>query len=196
MLKIPTKVWSKFSTILRLPGSEGLANIQSEVVPVQDLSRIMQADRVDRMAYSFTNTPAASATTTLQWNDVSDWDQVRKNGIIVGADNELPALTDDRIIISMGLEIGGVDADYTSCEAVRVTPFTTIRFVQLAAWAAIVASHNAPTLTPPLQLPQYLLPGETDMRLVQIVTGIGADFNFVVQMVAAEPGVMAAYGGI
>jgi len=196
MLKIPTRVWSQFSTILRLPGTDGLEGLQDEVVPTQDLSRIMMADRVVHGAWFRTNTPAASATSVMQWSDASDWTEIQLNGIVTVNDDELPLLTDDRIVVAVGLQLTGTQADYTSAEITRQLPFATGRRMQMAQYGAIVAGHNGPTMDPPFLLPQVLLPNEDIVELAQVVTGNAAAFQLTIQTVSAEPGVMAAFPGV
>lgn len=196
MIKLPTRIWSNFSTILGLAGTTSLDGMQTEVVPVQDLTRVMQSDRVQTVAYSFQNTPAATSTFTRDWNDASDWTEVRVNGIITTNDADLPPLDWDRWVIAVGLAIGGTQAHYTSSEQFRLVPFTLNNEVELASYGDLVAGHtNAPALAPNL-LPQKLLPQELTVRLTAVVSGNAAAFRETIQLVAAEPGVLAAYIGL
>lgn len=196
MLKIPSKTWSAFARIVRLPGTQILSGLQEEIVPTQDLSRVMQADRVRHVAYGFTNTPAASANSDLQWNDFSDWTVITTNGLVASGDAELPQPDEHRIITAVGLQISAGGGDYTSAEMNRFNFFPVASLLPMAEWGAVTAGHNSAQQSAPALLPQQLAPGENSVRLTQIVTGATAVFNFTVQMIVAEYGVMAAYPGV
>jgi len=195
MIKLPQQVYQRFATILGLEGTTGLEALQSEVVPTQDLSRVMQASRVDRYFYQFGNTPAASAALTLGWDDLSDWTTVRRNGILVSDDAGLPPATHERIIAAIGLQVSGTEADYTTAAAYRFMP--SGHTSQLIEFGAITSAvHRGPVVVAPNLLPQWLVPGEVNVNLVQEVSGIAAVMNWQVQMIAAETGVMAAFTGV
>lgn len=196
MFKIPGGSFTALARILRLPGTDTVEGLQDEVVPVYDLNRVLQDQRVSSYFYQFGNTPAATAALTLSWNDLSDWTTVRRNGILVADDAGLPALTDERVIVAIGLQLSGTQADYTDGAAVY-------RFMPSGHTAAMrefgtikTTTHRGPAVEAPDLLPQWLVPTEVDVNLIQIVSGIAAVFNWSVQMISAEPGVMSKFSGI
>jgi len=195
MLKIPSRAYTRLSTILRLPGSEGLRGLQEEVVPTQDLNRVLQADRVKIASYSLLLSPAASASTDVQWNDLSDWEAVDIDGVPADTDASLPQDLEDRIIVACSLQTNG-SADYTTAEVKRFVTTGTGPLGLLTAFGAVPTAHSNAVPDPPMLLPQWLIPGEFSVRFTQIVSGAGATFHFSVQMISAERGVLAPYVGV
>jgi len=194
--KIPGRAYLALARILDLPGTEGLEGMQDEVIPVQDLSRILQQAQVKHTVFQKSDQPDPGVILALQWNDVSDWDEVRINGIVVGTDDDLPLLSDDRFIVMCGLGISDTRADYTSAQINRQLPADITQTMQLMAWGAIVSSHEGPVPVAPFTLPQRLVPSEVQVRLVEIVGATPlATFNWTIQMISAEPGVLAAFPG-
>jgi len=195
MLLIPTKTWSRFARVLRLPGTQALSGIQREIVPTQDLTNFLQADRVNHVLYQFTVTPAASENNDLVWNDLSDWAAVAVNGILASTDAELPQPDQDRIITAIGLQISAGGGDYTSGECNRFAPLPVASLLPMAEWGSITTGHNAPSLVAPALLPQQLIVNETSVRLTAIVSGATAVHTYLIQMIAAEPGILPAFPG-
>lgn len=196
--KLPARVYSQYARLLKLPGSDsGFHTLQDELVPVQDMSRVMQADLVQRTLYTTTQAPAASTVTDIQWAEASDWTEVQVNGILSVDDAALPQVTDDRIITMAGLRISGTAASYNSSQALRTMPTASgADQLTIAEWGAIVTGHDGPTMAGLFMFPQFLTPGEDTVRLDQEVSADLAVFHFMFQMVSAEPGVLARYPGL
>jgi hypothetical protein len=157
---------------------------------------MLMADQVKQVLYSLNTSPAANATTDVQWADASDWTEIQVNGVLTAADRDLPQPTDDRIVTMVSLQVTGTQSDYTTGEVLRHLPTDTGPLMLLADMGAIVTSHNAASPVAPLVVPQYLIPGETTVRFGEIVSGADADFAWSVHMVSAERGVMSAYQGV
>jgi len=196
VIKVPRRSWTRLATILGLPGSESFSGIQEEVVPVQDLTRVLQADRVKQTSYSLDVSPAANFASDLQWNDLSDWTAVQVNGVVASADADLPQDGDERIVIALSLQVSGTIGEYTSAEVKRFVPTGTGPLGLLMTFGAVVATHSNASPAAPLLLPQWLVPQEFSVRFTGIVTGANADFAFNVQMISAEKGVLSPYVGV
>jgi len=195
MFRVDTRAWSKLADILGL-GNQALAGIGQEVSPVQDLSRILMADKVKTTMYFETDVAAATKSITKQWNDASDWDEVFVDGVLTSADGDLPQPGDDRFVVMASIHLAGTVANYTSAELFRITVAATSTFILMGEWGAFQTSHNAPTMVPPMLLPQKLGPLETDARLHEVVSGVDCAFNWSIQMISAEPGVLSAFPGL
>lgn len=196
MLKIPIRAYTALSRILRFPGTEGLSGMQREIVPTQELTRVMQEFEIVHMAYFFDATPAASDSPALDWADESDWREVLRNGSIIGTDADLPAITDDRLLITASLRISGTAADYTSASVSRISVDSASGRLKVRDWGAIAGITTSPLIVGINELPVPLGRGETIIRPEQIVTGNAAVFTWVFEYLSATPGVMSRYPGI
>jgi len=196
MFKIPGRVYPLFARILGLPGSEALEGIQREIVPTQDLTRMLQGVKVKHTLYTLDTSPTVNANRDVQWNDASDWSEIQVNGVVTAVDAQLPMPTDDRIIIMTSLQISGTQADYSTAEVLRFLPTVAGSLMLVQSYGAIVAAHSAASPTGPLLLPQVLVPGEISIRLAEKVSGADADFFWSVHMISAERGVLSPYPGV
>jgi len=195
MLPIPSSAYGRFARILDLPGSESLSAIQSDVVATQDLTRMMQDRLCKRTLYTLTLSPAVTAAADVQWNDASDWTEVQVNGIVQVADTQLPLDTDERIIVAASLQIGATLASYTRCEAKRFLPDGVSSNMLIQSWGTLQTGFACPDPGVFL-LPQYLTPGESTVRITQVVSADLADFFVSFHMISALPGVMSPYTGV
>jgi len=196
MLPIPSNAYGRFASILNLPGTESLRAIQSDIVAVQELTRMMQDRLVKRTIYSFDSSPAADLLTDLQWNDASDWTEVQVNGIVQVADSELPQDTDERIVTQVSLQVAGTQSEYTTGEVLRHMPTTSAPLMLLAQFGAITTGHAAASAVAPLLYPQFLVPNEFTVRINEQVSGANADFAWTIHMISAAPGVLSPYLGV
>lgn len=196
MFSLASRVFSQFSTILRLAGSESLTGIQEEAVPVWDLNRVLQADRVDHVVYSVEDTPAATGNVDANWNDASDWTEVQVNGIVTTSDADLPPVTNDRLLLAITLQITGTVAQYTAGQAARQNPFASATLSLAGQWGTNLTDGVAVLQTAPYILPQILMPGENLIRFREIVTGVAAEFHWTAHLLSAAPGVMARFPGV
>lgn len=197
-MRIPGNAYGLFANIFNFPGSEGLRGIQEEVVPTQDLSRLLQFSRAKSVVYSLTTTPGASLDRTAQWDDASDWTECQVNGIVTTVDADCPQPTDVRILTGAYLNVTGTLASYTSAELSRINISTGV-LLPFAAFGAITTGHNGPAMIAPYRLPQYLLQGVGIERTIDIrmqVSGAGATYNWTFTMLSAESGVFAPYPGV
>lgn len=179
--------------------NEGLQGLSQEVVPTQDLSKILLNARVKRCLY----TSAAIATingnvdTVFQWADNSDWTEVQINGIVIGNDPAMPQPGDERIIIDASLTLGGVTpSQFTTAELVRTAPVAATVRQSCIEWASPTTAHLTATVTAPYLLPQTLNLNETDCFLRIVGTGTAALITLTVSMLAAERGVMNLFPGV
>jgi len=196
LIRNPFRSYPTFARIFRLPGTLGLGGIQDEVVPTQDLNRMLQQSRVLHYIFENINTPAASGNVDLQWGDFSDWASVVINGVNAGDDGDMPDTDADRFLLSSSLQIGDTQGDYTSAQMFRIQIGGSGTLMLVNQFGSIVLVHLAPNLVGPNLLPQRLTPGETGIRLRQVVSGVGASFNWIFHMLVAEPGVLHPYPGM
>lgn len=191
MIRIPGRSFAPFSTVLGLPGTEGLSGIQTEVSPTLDLNRILQSSQVNHIEYFFSVAPGATQVSTLQWRDISDWTNVLVNGIVQTLDDEMPPATNQQFVTAVGLEVAA-SANYTSAEVMAQGIGSANQL--LAEFGAVATSHQ--TVSPVVRLtPMLLDPGQVNCRLRQVVSAVGPTLVFWIQILSAEPGVMAAYFG-
>jgi hypothetical protein len=198
MLKIPGNAYGDFSRIFNFPGSEGLEGIQQEVVPTQDLSRLLQYSQAQSCQFKLQIAPAASQLTTYQFDDVSDWDSVTINGITITTDAECPQKRDVRILTNVFLEVAGATtSEYTSCEITRIDD-TGAQYMVIAAFGGLVAGHVGAPLTSPSLFPQVLGYGGRENTIVinQVVTGANTSLRFTFCMISAPPGVFHPHPGV
>lgn len=197
LIRLPGLAYGSFYTAMRFPGSETFSGMQDEVVPVQDLNRALQDALVEHILYVKNIAPAATETLAMGWADRSTWDSVLINGILVDlstGDAQLPDAADDRFIVSAGYEITANGGDYTSAELTRTLPVGAATRMQMVEWGAVVASHVSPNVVSYL-LPQRLTPREDTVRVTNVVSGSTLTAELSIQMMAAPPGVLAAYLG-
>lgn len=192
---IPTRTYSALARILRLAGTDGLAGMQPEIVPVQDLSRMLQAERVKEVMYLSGSTVVSTQYRAVDWNDASEWSTVSVNGVITTADDDLPQPTDDRIVVTVGLAIGGTQSNYTSASMTRILAIGGGGESELAAFGSVVTSHTCAHMVAPTVLPQRISTGELQCHFIEVVSG-AVPITWMVQMLSAEPGVMAALPGV
>jgi len=197
MFDIPARTYAAFQRIFQL-GSESLRGIQREVVPTQELSRILMAGRARHVAYTLEDLlPAGTKTIDVQWNDASDWTEIQVNGVITTSDDDLPEVTDDRIVIMTGLQITGTQAQYTTADSRRHFPRSAGSHLTLIQeYGAITTGHAGPIPLGPNVLPQYLARGEDTMRLNEVMSGVATNWFWAFQMIAAEPGILSSYQGV
>jgi len=196
-LLFPQRAYQALATILRLPGSEGIRGLQDEAVPTQDLQRVLQDARVKQTLYQFAITPAATTTTTIQWNDVSDWTEVIVDGVIQSADDALPQRNETRIIVGASLRIAGTVGEYTRAALYRRTENTTAENILCREWGALGASLlNALPQPDPGLLPQYLQFQENSLRIQSVVSGATADLTYAVEMLSCERGLLSPLQGV
>jgi len=196
MLYRPQRAYQQLATILRLPGTQSIEGLQSEAVPTQDLQRVLQDQRVNRYVMVLSDTPAASGNVDGQWNDISDWTEVRRNGILIADDAAMPQRNEHRIITTCSMRIQGTAAEYTTAEFLRRTATTIAMSTTVASFGVQVAANSMAPQTPPTLLPQVLQFEENTWRWTQVVSGANADLTMIVEMLTAERGVMHPYFGI
>ena len=196
MFRIPARTFTAFARILNLPGTENIQGLQREAVPVWDQNRVLQDDRVSSYMYLQESTPAASVKITLEFDDLSDWTEVLRNGVIVAADDGLPPRDHDRIVTWIGLQISGTQAHYTTSEVNRFMPTTGGSTASVIEFGAITSGHRGPLIVSPWTLPYYLAPQEGGLNIAEEVSGNASDWHWSVQLISAEPGVMSKYLGV
>ena len=192
----PQRAYQNIDEILGLPGGVTLKGMQDEAVPTQDLNRILQSNRVKRVLYTLSSSPAATGDVNADWAVAGDWTEIQVDGVLTVADADLPQTGQERIITGIALAIGGTSSEYTSAEAVRLMPTSAGTQYGVAKFGTLPTSQATPQIAPPWLLPQYLSPNEITMRFTQVVSGINADFFWVVTMIAAPRGVMSPYFGV
>jgi len=197
MLYFPQNAYRAIATILRLPGTQSIEGIQSEAIPTQDLQRVLQEARVRRTLYQFLISPASTTTTTIQWNDASDWTEVQVDGIVQTLDAALPQRNETRIITGASLRIAGTTAEYTRAALYRRTDTAVVENVLCREWGALGASLlNALPQPDPGLLPMYLPLLENTLRIQSVVSGANADLTYTIEMLSAERGVMHPLQGV
>jgi len=196
MFKIPGNTFRAFGRVFQLGASESLGELLRDPLPTVPLDRILMESRVKQVLYIEQTTPAATQAPTLEWSDVSDWSEVFVNGVVAAEDAQLPQPTDDRIIISIGLHIGGTTAEYTSAQVLRNMGDSASILSEMRAFGALTASHNQPVTIAPNLLPVALSHIEDTVRFREVVSGANSTFNWSIQMLAAEPGVMGPFPGV
>jgi len=193
---IPSMSYGQLATILELPGTVGLTGMQEEIVPVQDLSRVLQAAKVKRTQFIRANSHAVTDDTAISWNDASTFTSVHVNGVLTTLDSDLPALTDQKIIIFAGLAVTGTQADYTSAQLLRILGDAGATQALIVEWGDVGAGNVVPTRLAPWSMPIVLSPDETAASLRVAVSGVAAVTRLSVQMVSAPVGVMASFPGV
>lgn len=195
IFKVPSRTWTAFARILRLSGTGGLQGVQREVVPTWEQSRTLQSDRVKSILYEFTLAAVADTESTLQWRDASDWTSVSVNGVVTTNDDQLPAEEDTLIITAIALGVSTTPAEYDSAEVVRILPVAG--FFTLAQFGALIANHDTAMPVSPSLLPQILTPLEVSVRFRSFLTFVaGVQFAYKIQIISAEPGVLAVFPGV
>ena len=195
MIKIPSRSYGALGTILELPGTEGLGLMMRDIVPVQDLSRVLMAAKVKRIAYELTETVAGTGNASPVWGDASTWTNVSVNGISTVRDEDLAQPNEERFITSVSLQIGGTVAHYTSLEVTRLVPSLGNAQIRVAEFGDLATSHATATPVGTAILPVALQVGETTLRLNQVVSGIESIQTFVIQLIAAPQGLLAIMPG-
>jgi len=196
MLLQVQRAYQQLATILGFPGTESLAGIQNEAVPVQELTRVLQDSRVKRTLFQITGTPAATDTVDLQWSDVSDWTQVLVDGVIQTTDAALPQRNETRLIVGASLQVAGTQANYTTSQVLRRTATTVPQNVLVREWGAIVAGQpNASPIAPSL-LPMPLPFEENTVRWQRVVSGAAAAMSLTVEMISSTRGVLHPVPGV
>jgi len=197
LLKIPGNAYGDFSRIFNFPGSEGLEGIQQEVVPVQDLSRLIQYSQAKSTQFTKRLAPAVTTLQTFQWDDVSDWDAVVINGITASTDEECPQKRDVRILTNAFLEVSGTQSEYTSSEVVRIDD-TGSNYMAIAAFGALIANHTSAPLTAPSLFPQTLGYGgkENTIGIKSVVSGANTSLRWTFCMISGPPGIFHPHPGV
>jgi len=170
--------------------------MEEEVVPTQDLSRILQASKVKRTQYIRTNSHSGSDDTSFEWNDVSDWSSVHVDGVLAGVDEDLPTPTDEKIIIYTGMMVTGVQSHFTRAQFLRTLGDSGSTSVAVAEWTGVTTDLISPSLVAPWTLPVTLSPDEIAGSLRVVVSGTSAVTRLVVQMLSGPIGVMAPFPGV
>ena len=196
MLPIPSSAYGRFASILDLPGSESLRSIQSDIVATQELSRMMQDQLVKRTLYTLDTSPAASASTDLQWADASDWTEVQVDGVVQTADQFLPQLTDERIVTMASVQVTGTIASWTRGEILRHMPTTSAPLTTIAEFGAPATGLAGAPMAAPLLLPQFLVPVEATVRIREVVSADLALMGWALHMISAPPGVLSPFFGV
>jgi len=198
--RISVPVYAALGKILD-PSGPGVSfnEMDDVVIPVQDLSRIMQRSQVQHLVYHLNQDLIADATTEVQWADLSDWTAVAANNIPVGSDADLPAAdgTKDRLLIGVSLFISDNISEWDS-SVVRRVPATVSAQVAFAV-EFLKATRNAGNCIPsvPNLLPIVLAPGEAGAELSTDITfAAGVTLDWIIEILAAPEGVMAAYPGV
>jgi len=197
MLKIPGRAYGDFSRIFSLPGTEGLKGIQQEVVPTQELSRLLQYSQSKSTQYTLVLTPGVSVLQTFQWEDLSDWNSVIINGVVPTQDSQLPQKTDVRILTGIFLEVSGTQSEYTSAEIVRIDA-TGSYYMRIAAFGTLVAGHTSAPLVAPSLFPQILSWGgkENTVGVNSRVSGANTSLRYTFSMISGAPGLFHPYPGV
>lgn len=198
MLPLGVRTYTGLGDIMQW-SNEGLVGMSTEVVPTQELSKVLLNARVKRCL--FTTAPIATINgnvdTVLQWADVSDWAEVQINGIVIGSDAAMPQPGDERIIVDASLTLGGTTrTQLTTAELVRTAPTAATVRQSCVEWSAPTLSHLTALITTPYLLPQTLNLNESDAFLRLVATGVDALVTLTVSMLAAERGVMNLYPGV
>ena len=170
--------------------------MDDQIVPTQDLSRILQASKVKRTQYIRTNSHSGSDDTTFEWNDVTDWSTVHVDGVLTTADADLPTIADEKIIIYVGMMVTGTQAHFTRAQFLRTLGDAGSTSVAVADWSGVTTDLIAPSLVAPWTLPVTLSPDEIAGSLRCVVSGTAAVTRLVVQMISAQIGVMSPFPGV
>jgi len=195
---IPKKAYTAFPGIMGFGGTVGITGIEDVAVPTQPLSSMLLDARVKRTSFFASLATGAGVPLDLNvsWNDVSDFNEVHVNGVLVAADSELPQPTDERIIVMASLEVAGTPSHYGSAQFVRTAPDATTTRVLVAEWGGVTTDLLCPAMTAPLLLPQTLALQENNATFRNRGSGTGALCYWTVYMLSAERGVMALYPGV
>jgi len=196
LFKIPGQAYAALARILDLPGTVGLEGFQDEVIPTQDLTRMLQDIKVKRTLFQAIIDPSATQNTTKQWADASDWTEVQVNGITQVADDALPQPNQQRFITSVSLHVAGTQSHYTTAAVSRRTATTTAANILLASFGALSSNRSSVSPDQPALLPAVLAFEEVDCRFNQVVSGNDAQFNFIIEMISAERGVLHPIPGV
>lgn len=199
MLPIGNRAYITFGDLMSWSG-QGFEGIGREVIPVQDMNASLLNQFVKRTLYTFNiATVNGVVATLLQWNDASDWTEVQVNGEVQVADSALPQDSDERIIVSVGLEISGVTpAEYAdSAQITRRAPVVLLNQTAVREWGTLAsASILCPQVIGTNVLPQTLNINEATVEIRIIGTGTAATGEFTVEMISAERGVMRPFPGV
>ncbi|MEE8551626.1 MAG: hypothetical protein V3T08_10275 [Gemmatimonadota bacterium] len=197
---ISVPAYTALSVILD-PSGPGirLATIESTVIPVQDLSRILQGSQARHFVYFKEQALVADSTVSLQWNDASDWDEIAANNIPITLDPDLPASDGsvNRLLVSVGLALSVTVAEWNSSVLRRTAAIPTA--LNTHAWSAVKANLLGGNVVPnaPNLLPVALAPGEVSVELdTDITFTVGVTLKWVIEMIVAPRGVMAVYPGV
>jgi len=197
MIQIGNRSYLRLADILGFAGTAGLSGIQQEVVPTQDLTRILLDSRVKRCVYNFfQETIVGTAAATAQWGDLSDWQEVQINGITAATDADLPDEEEDRILIYAACQVSTQPAHYTNAVITRSFNNTAATAGDVATFGTFVTGHLCAPLNAPSRLPQSLMFGETDIIFRTVGGGVDGDIDFTLIMLAAERGVMSLFPGV
>lgn len=198
--RISVPVYQALGKILD-PSGPGITftSIDDVVVPVQDLTRVMQRSQVKHYVFSFTQALTGDFTNSLQWDDISDWTEVTADDIDVTTDADMPKSdgTEDRIIINVAADLGGTKAEWNSSVLRRVPPTSTAQVMYV--WSGVSANRLAGNIVPtaPWTLPVVLGTGERTVELDSDITySSGVTVYWNIEMMVAPQGVMASYPGI
>jgi hypothetical protein len=198
--RISVPVYSALGSILDPTGPGVTFNqIDDVVVPVQDLSRVMQRSQVQHLVYYKNQALTADSGAALQWADISDWTEVAGDNIPITTDAELPPADGsvDRLLISIALYISANVAEWDSSVVGRVPALASSQ--RAYAWSALKANRIGGNIIPtgPNLLPFVLAPGEATVELLTDITfSAGVTLDWVLEMMVAPQGVMASYPGI
>lgn len=183
------------------PSGPGIAfrEIDTTVIAVQDLSRVLQRSQTKHLVYFKEQALAADSAVSLQWDDLSDWDEVAQDGIAIGSDAELPVSTGetDRILVAIGLQLSVTPVEWDSSVLRRQASIPTA--LTTVSWSAVKANLISTNVIPsaPNLLPVVLSPGEVSVELVTDITfTLGVTLKWVIEMIIAPQGVMAVYPGV
>ena len=194
MLKIPGRVYTQFATVLGLAGSENVKGLQSEVVPTQDLTRFLQATQVKHTIFTRTQTMAIdNDILILNWNDASDWTEVQVDGALTTRDSDLAQPSDDRWLLMVSLQIT-VPALWLTAECKRRLNDASASDTYVQSFSDVPAGHSMAIPETSL-LPMVLSTRENIVVLRMLRSGAGPGGLWSIQMISAEPGVLAAFPG-
>ena len=175
------------------------SKIDDVVIPVQDLSRVLQRSQVRHFVYHFDQVLVGDNTASLQWDDISDWTNVSADNIPITTDADLPA-TDgdaDRLLTMVAAFLTGTIGEWNS-SVVRRVPALAAPEVSWC-WSAVSANLLGGNIVPssPWILPLVIAPGEGTIELdTDITFAVGLTVHWIFEMMVAPQGVMASYPGV
>lgn len=196
---IPVPAYLQLGNILD-PSGGGLnfTQIDEVVIPVQDLSRVLQRQQSQIYVYHLNQTLVADSSVEIQWGDLSDWTAVSANNIAVTSDAGLPASdgSQDRIITSMGLFISNNIAEWNTTVARRVPTTASAQVNFMRGWASGERIDGNCIPRSPNLLPASLSPGEATIGLSTDITfAAGVTLDYIIEIVVAPRGVLAVSAG-